>query len=264
MKFDAHIEAMYQELSWAQRFGQAKQDGFNHIEIWDWDNKNLDELVKLCLDNDLSIAAMSGDKKYDMCNPADHEAYVAQVIESIRCAAKIGAANVVIHSNELTQTGPVKNPLTELSDTVKLCSMFTNLRELAPYAEEYGVTLVVEPLNTVTDHIGNFLTSTQQSAELIQAVGSPNIKVLYDVYHMYLNEGKICETLQKYISTIGHIHFADAPGRHEPGTGVINYAKVFSYLDELGYEGTIGCELFPKESTAKAVAAIKQAAGKLF
>lgn len=264
MKFDAHIEALYQELPWKQRFSAAKTDGFSYIEIWDWDNKNLDELVQLCSENSLKIAAISGDKQFDMCNPADDATYIAQVIESIEVAAKIGAINVVIHSNELTPAGPVKNEYTNLSDTVKLCSMFHKLRALAPYAEKNNITLVVEPLNIITDHIGNFLTNTQQTAELIQAIGSPNIKILYDIYHMYLNEGKICETLTKYISDIGHIHFADAPGRHEPNTGVINYTNIFKYLDKLGYTGTIGCELFALHDTKEAINQIKKVAGNLF
>lgn len=264
MKFDAHVESMYQELPFAERFAAAKQDGFHYIEIWDWDNKDLNQLVTLCQQHDLKLAAMSGDKKYDMCNPAHHDVYVAEVKESIAVAKKIGAERVVIHSNELTQPGPVKNSYPELSDTVKICSMFRNLKELAPVAEANDVMLVVEPLNIVTDHIGNFLTSMQQAAELIDAVGSPKVKVLYDIYHMYLNEGKICETLTKYVKEIGHIHFADAPGRHEPGTGVINYQNVFHHLQALDYEGTVGCELFPAENTAKAVAAIKEAAGASF
>lgn len=264
MKFDAHVEALYQELPFAERFAAAKKDGFKYIEIWDWDNKDLDELTRLCAENELAIAAMSGDKLYDMCNPDDDEKYIAEVIESIRVAEKIGAQSVVIHSNELTPAGPVKNEHKDLSDTVKMCSMFRKLRALAPYAEEYDVQLVVEPLNIVTDHMGNYLTSTQQTAELLEAVNCPNIKMLYDVYHMYLNEGKLCETLDKYVSYIGHIHIADAPGRHEPGTGAINYANLFRHLDKLGYDGTVGCELFALKDTATAIAAVKDAAGDLF
>ena len=112
--------------------------------------------------------------------------------------------------------------------------------------------------------MGNYLTSTQQTAELLEAVNCPNIKMLYDVYHMYLNEGKLCETLDKYVSYIGHIHIADAPGRHEPGTGAINYANLFRHLDKLGYDGTVGCELFAIKDTATAIAAVKNAADDLF
>ena len=260
MKFTAHIEALYQELPFAKRFAAAKSDGFDYAEIWDWDNKDLDEVKRLCLENKVELTAMSGDKQYDMCNPAEQEKYIAQVKTSIDAAVKIGCKNVVIHSNELTQAGPVKNTYSQLSDTVKLCSMFKNLKELAPYAEKAGVTLIVEALNVITDHTGNFLIHTQTAAELVNAVNSPNVKVLYDAYHMYLTEGRLCETLEKYLDTIGYIHFADAPGRHEPGTGVINYKNLFDFLRGIGYEGFVSCELFAVNNTEEAVAAVKEAA----
>lgn len=260
MKFTAHIEALYQELPFEKRFAAAKKDGFNYVEIWDWINKDLDQIIELCKQNQVTLTAMSGDPQYDMCNPADHEKYVAQVKTSIDVAVKLNCANVVVHSNELTQAGPVKNPLTELSDTVKLCSMFRNLKELAPYAEKAGVTLIVEALNVVTDHIGNFLIDTKTAAELIKAVNSPSVRVLYDAYHMYLNEGKLCEITEKYLPQIGYIHFADAPGRHDPGTGVINYRNFFDFLKEKGYDGFASCELFAVSSTKEAIAAVKAAA----
>ncbi|MCL2696409.1 MAG: TIM barrel protein, partial [Clostridiales bacterium] len=79
---------------------------------------------------------------------------------------------------------------------------------------------------------------------------------LYDVYHMQINEGRLCDTLGEHIGCIGHIHIADAPGRHEPGTGEINYANVLRHLERLGYTGAVGCELFPATDTATAVRAI--------
>ncbi len=81
---------------------------------------------------------------------------------------------------------------------------------------------------------------------MIRLIDSPRVKILYDVYHMQLNEGNICDTLTEFIDTIGHIHIADAPGRHEPGTGEINYPNVIKHLEKLGYNGTVGFELIPQ------------------
>ena len=89
-------------------------------------------------------------------------------------------------------------------------------------------------------------------------IGSPMLKVLYDVYHMQLNEGSLCDNIRAYSDQFGHIHVADAPGRHEPGTGEIHYEKVFSCLEESGYTGLIGFELIPATTTAQAVKAIMQ------
>ncbi|MBE6829994.1 MAG: AP endonuclease [Ruminococcaceae bacterium] len=260
MKRSANLEVLYTELPWRERFSQAKRDGFDSIEFWDWDNKDLDEVKRLLSENQLKISAMSGDKYASMCDPEHQKEYVEFVKKSIGAAQKINCPVLVVHSNELL-SGPkayAKDPFPQYSDTVKICTMFDTLKKLSPYAEEAGITLVLEALNVVVDHIGNFLTSTQMSAEITSLVGSPNVKILYDAYHMYLNEGKICETLSKYIDSVGYIHIADAPGRGEPGTGTIHYRQVFQHLKKIGYDRTVGFELIPQNGTETAVRAIME------
>ena len=95
-------------------------------------------------------------------------------------------------------------------------------------------------------------------AEICRLIGSPRLKLLYDVYHMQINEGCICDTISNYSDQFGHIHVADAPGRHEPGTGEINYTKVIRHLEACGYTGRVGYELFPSTDTATAVKAIME------
>ena len=134
--------------------------------------------------------------------------------------------------------------------------MFGTLKECAKIAEESGVLMNLEPLNITTDHVGNFLKTTWMAAEMTQLISSPKLKVLYDVYHVQLNEGSLCGNIRSYGDQFGHIHVADAPGRHEPGTGEINYPNVLAYLEETGYTGLIGFELIPKTTIAEAVEAI--------
>ena len=150
------------------------------------------------------------------------------------------------------------NAYNELSDTVKLCSMYDTLLACARLAEQEGINLNLEALNVTTDHVGNFLKYTQTGAEICRLIGSPRLKLLYDVYHMQINEGCICDTISNYGDQFGHIHVADAPGRHEPGTGEINYKKVIRHLEESGYRGLVGYELFPADGTKQAVKAIMQ------
>ena len=130
------------------------------------------------------------------------------------------------------------------------------LKASVALAEKYGVRLNLEALNIHVDHVGNFLETTQMGAEIVRLIGSEYLRILYDVYHMQYNEGALCETIGKYCDTIGHVHIADVPGRHEPGTGEINYAAVVRQLRASGYQGIIGCELFPQTDTAAAVRAI--------
>ena len=90
--------------------------------------------------------------------------------------------------------------------------MFGTLKECAKIAEESGVLMNLEPLNITTDHVGYFLKTTWMAAEMTQLIGSPKLKVLYDVYHMQLNEGSLCGNIRSYGDRFGHIHVADAPG----------------------------------------------------
>ncbi len=264
MKKSANLEVLYVELPWAERFAAARKDGFHYVEFWGWEDKDLDEVKRLLKENDLTLTGMGGDGPYSMCDPADKENYLAYLKRAVAAAKQVGCPVLIIHSDALQASPQYAKPLSgEYSYEVKLLNMFDILRTIAPWAEEAGITFVIEALNIVKDHLGNFLTSTQTACELMEMTGSPNMKILYDAYHMYLNEGKLCENVSKYLKTIGYMHIADAPGRHEPGTGAINYKNFFKFLEEIGYEGTVGMELYPVHGTAPAVAAIKEAAGSL-
>ncbi len=258
MKFakSACIEPLYSEIPFLERFQAAKDDGFEFVEFWSWTDKDLDAVKEAAEKAGIGISGFNGDADYSLIDPTHKEKYLEFLRKSVAAAQKIGALSVTIHSNALGDGGVVVNHYDELSWTVKLCSMYDMLLECAKIAEESGIAMNLEGLNISTDHVGNFLAHTQMAAEMTAMINSPKLKILYDVYHMQLNEGHICDSIRKYADQIGHIHVADAPGRHEPGTGEINYANVFACLEEVGYQGRIGYELFPKTDTATAVKAI--------
>lgn len=256
LRKSACIEPMYSELPFLERFRAAKEDGFDFVEFWSWTDKDLDAVKAAAEEAGIGIAGFNGDAELSLIDPEQKEAYLAFLRKSVEAAKKVGARSVTIHSNGLGEGGLVINAYDNLSDTVKLCAMYDTLKECARIAEESGVRMNLEPLNITTDHVGNFLQTTRMAAEMTRLIGSPMLKVLYDVYHMQLNEGSLCDNIRAYADQFGHIHVADAPGRHEPGTGEINYANVFACLEESGYTGLVGYELIPKTTTAEAVKAI--------
>ena len=258
MKFQksACIEPMYAELPFLERFQAAKDDGFDFVEFWSWTDKDLDAVKAAAERAGIGISGFNGDAELSLIDPARREDYLAFLRRSVEAAKKVGARSLTIHSNGLGDGGAVIDRYEGLSDTVKLCAMYGTLLECAKLAEASGVLMNLEPLNVTTDHAGNFLQTTRMAAELTRLIGSPKLKVLYDVYHMQLNEGSLCDNIRAYGDQFGHVHAADAPGRHEPGTGEINYAKVFVCLEEAGYQGLIGFELVPETTTARAVEAI--------
>ena len=252
----ACIDTLYTELPWLERFQAAKNDGFEAVEFWDWRVRDLDATREAAEKAGIAISGFNGDADYSLVDPTHKEKYIDYLKQSIAAAKKVGAASVTIHSNALGDGGIVVNHYDDLSDTVKLCSMYDMLLECAKIAEETGINMNLEPLNITTDHVGNFLATTRMAAEMTRLIGCDKLKVLYDVYHMQLNEGSLCDNIRAYGDQFGHIHVADAPGRHEPGTGEINYHNVFACLEEIGYTGRIGFELMPKTDTATAVKAI--------
>ncbi|HYE81620.1 MAG TPA: TIM barrel protein [Clostridia bacterium] len=249
MKKSACIEMIFTEYDFYDRFKLAGDAGFKAVEFWGWEGKDILRIKELCDKYQLEIASFSGDKDFSLIDPAHHNAYIDYVNQSIAKARILGCKNLVIHSNALGEGGVVINSYSDKSDYEKFGAMVSTLIELALIAEKEGVTLVLEALNTEEDHVGNFLAYTRDSVQAIKCVNSPNIKVLYDIYHMQLMEGKIINILKENINEIGYIHVADAPGRMEPGTGEINYSNVFKALKELRYDGFIGFELSPSRDS---------------
>ena len=253
MKKSVCIEMLFSEVPFDDRFGLAKESGFDYIEFWSWKDKDIQKIKELCRANDLKIASFSGDQDFSMIDANQRADYVDFVQESIEITKFLSCDNLVIHSNALGENGVVINHYPDIADPDKIAAMLDVLKTLAIAADKSNVTLVLEALNTMVDHSGNFLVSTREAAELVSSVNSSHIKILYDIYHMQIMEGNIIDTLKANIDAIGYIHIADVPGRHEPGTGEINFANVIKTLEKLKYDGIIGFELAPLQDSTTAV-----------
>jgi hydroxypyruvate isomerase len=251
------IETIFTEVPFKDRFELAKQNGFDYVEFWSWKDKDIDEIKQICDRVGIKISSFSGDQNYSLIDPNHSEKYISFIKESIETAKYLNCNFLVIHSNALDPQGLVINDYSKLSDYKKIGTALKVLKELAPIVERENITLVLEALNTKVDHVGNFLCNTKTSAELVEMVNSLNIKILYDIYHMQIMEGDIITTLRNYIDRIAYIHIADIPGRHEPGTGEINYNNVIKALNVLKFEGVVGFELFPKNNSHEAIKAIQ-------
>ena len=123
-----------------------------------------------------------------------------------------------------------------------------NVRQAARAFADHGIELLIEPINT-RDMPGYFLNGTNQALDVIKQIGLPNVRLQYDCYHMHIMEELLMETIERHLASIAHIQIADAPGRHEPGTGEIDYPPLFAHLDAIGYNGWVGCEYRPRRGT---------------
>ncbi|MFZ2014706.1 MAG: TIM barrel protein, partial [Nocardioides sp.] len=120
-----------------------------------------------------------------------------------------------------------------------------NLKRAAEVVEPLGISLCLEALNTLVDHAGYFLNSARLGFEVVREVGSPQVKLLYDVYHMQIMEGNLIATINEHVGAIGHFHSAGVPGRHELFTGELDYRNIIKAVDAAGYQGYFGLEYWP-------------------
>ena len=142
----------------------------------------------------------------------------------------------------------VGNQVAGLDRAAQLACIVENLTWAAPQAAAAGVTLLVEPLNA-TDQPHYFVHNSSQGMEIIQAVNHPNVRLQFDFYHMQMSEGNLTNTFTRLQPFIGHVQISDAPERHQPGTGEINYSTIFALLERLNYGGHIGLEYRPEGET---------------
>jgi len=262
LKYSLCIENFYKYVLFEDKFAAARKDGFEYCEFWTWRDRNWGGVKKAIASSGIKIAAFSGDDEYSLINPDENSLYIDFLKRSIEKAKEIHCSYLVIHSDALEKDGSAKEIGKALSYETKLLNMYKVLKNIAPFAEEEDVTLVLEPLHTRLGepraHKNYFLQYPETAFDLTRQVGSGSVKVLFDIYHMQLMAGNLINTLGKNMDQIGYIHLADVPGSHEPGTGELHCDNILKALDSMEYEGFVGFELIPSETDEKAFEAIKR------
>ena len=182
-------------------------------------------------------------------DPENHPRFVEAVKVAIAQAKAIGSKRV------LSLSGPAR---AGVSKEEQMDALVKAGRLVAPLLEEAGLVMVWETLNVLVNHPGYFLVYSADGSELVKRTDHPNVKFLYDIYHQQISEGNLIPNIKKYIGEIGHFHFADNPGRHEPGTGEINYKNVFKAIYEAGYRDIVACEFGKIKSTEEVLAVLAE------
>jgi hydroxypyruvate isomerase len=256
MKSSVCIEMIFTEVPFLERIEKAAQAGFDAIEFWNWDNKDLPAVKAAVKRAGIGIASFQANLGGTLVHPAQRDEFVASIEKSLTKAQEMGAPTLFLLTDELGDDRTVRYQFPELSEEAKYQSVFDGLQALAPLAEKAGITLLLEALNICVDHPGYFLNRSVVGFELVRAVGSPHIKLLFDIYHMQVMEGNIIHSLTHNLDVIGHVHVADVPGRHQPGTGELNYANIFKALRQAGYDRYVGFELDPTVPSEEAAPAL--------
>ncbi len=214
--------------------------GFEFNGLMNWDYARAEKLRaridKLNMTMGVFVANPAGWDRAGMVNPEQRPAFLEQV-------KKAATYNKIVGNRWCTViTGP---GMDQPHRGLQRAWVVESLKRAAEIVDGTGLTLVLEPLNNLTDHPGYFLSRSDEAYEIMKAVGSPQIKILFDIYHQQISEGNLIDNIRTFYDEIAYFQVADVPGRHEPGTGEINYRGVFKAIYELGYKGPLGLELGP-------------------
>ncbi|WP_121741500.1 hydroxypyruvate isomerase family protein [Natronorubrum halophilum] len=239
------VEMVYDDEPFHERLSRAAEAGADAVEFWGWREKDLDRLEDAAAEADVPIVGCVAGGTLTDPDAADDA--VETIRESIAMAADLEIPSLIV------TTGPDQDGLDR---TTQHDAIVDVLSRVAPDAESAGVTLVLEPLNTAVDHPEYYLETSGEGYEIIDEVDSSSVRLLYDVYHQQVTEGNVIQNITENIDRIGHIHVADVPGRHEPGTGELHYENVFEAIEETDYDGYVGCEFSPVGDPDEAMAAV--------
>jgi hydroxypyruvate isomerase len=245
-RFAANLSMLFNEVPFLDRFAAAAQAGFTGVEYlfpYDYEARRLKELLDghglTQVLHNLPAGDWTAGERGIGCHPDRVAEFQQGVDRAVEYAALLGCTQV----NCLAGIAPAG------VDPARARTTFVdNLRGAAARLHEAGIRLLIEPINT-RDIPGFFLCRTAQALEIIAEVGSNNLFLQYDVYHMQIMEGDLTATIERNLGRIAHLQVADLPGRHEPGTGEINYEFLFDFIDRIGYRGWIGCEYKPAATT---------------
>jgi hydroxypyruvate isomerase len=245
-RFAANLTMMFNEVPFLDRFGKAAEAGFEAVEFLlpyayraEDIRQRLDQHgLQLVLHN-LPSGDWDAGERGIACLPDRVSEFRAGVERAIEYARALGVGQL----NCLAGKAPAG-----IDERTLRTTLVENLSFAAPQLQRAGLKLLIEPINTF-DIPGFYLNRTTQAALILADVGAPNAYIQYDIYHAQRMEGELAATLQQHLARIGHVQLADNPGRHEPGTGEINYPFLFAHLDRIGYSGWIGCEYKPATTT---------------
>ena len=247
------IDMMFSYCDFYDRFEEVKKCGIDTVEFWKWTNKDMERVVSLLNEKEMKMSIFNIDSSdetlsYDLSrgilNDGRIDDFLKALKESIPVYKKMGAGAMIVLIGEHKEFS---------ADNVYKC-----LATAKPLLEEHNVSLIVEPLNSI-DRIGYSMPYATPVFELLRKLNSPHIKMLYDIYHQNMMGDFDMQEIKKNIDLIGHFHVADVPGRHEPGTGKVDYVNILKEIQKLPYEGHIGLEYRATKADAETLGFLKMA-----
>ncbi len=245
-QFNANLSMMFNEVGFLERFGAAAKAGFKGVEfLFPYDfpaaqvREQLDKHKLAMVLFNMPPGDFAGGDRGVACDPARVGEFQGYIGKTLEYAKALGATQIHCMAG-LKPRGVGEDKMRE--------TYIANLQYAGRELAKHNLKLLIEAINT-RDIPGFYLNYSRQAFDIMHYANVPNLLFQYDIYHMQIMEGDIALTVEKNLAKIGHMQLADTPGRHEPGTGDINYPFLFQFFDKIGYKGWIGCEYRPAGKT---------------
>jgi hydroxypyruvate isomerase len=244
---------LFLDLPFPDRVRRIADLGFE-VEIWNWTTKDVDALAA----TGAAFSSMTGYVTGTLADPDGAEELLRTAEESLRVAERLDCPRLNVHGTGLDGRGRPVVPAATVTPAMWLTAART-LTRLAALGERAGRVFTLENLNTAVDHPGTPFARAADTIALVEAVGSPHLRLNLDLYHAQIGEGNLVALVERALPLVGEIQVADVPGRCEPGTGEIRYPAVASALRRLGYDGVVALEGWASGDPEVALAAFRGA-----
>jgi len=235
-----------------QRIRACAAAGLEAVEFWLWRDKDLGKIERALVDTGLRLTLFSSEPRSPIVDPGTHRAFLAGLRNSLGVARRLKALALCVLVDDRGVGAPASEPRA-ISRQAQHDAVVAALKQAAPIAADAGITVLVEPLNSKLDHKGYFLDRTPEALDIIEEVDNPAVRLLYDMYHSKMMGESFDAVLAGRGRLVGHVHVADVPGRHEPGSGSVDWMAAMATLAAEGYRGPIGLEFWPSGATIEAL-----------
>ena len=252
-----NLEPLYPGLALDEKIRKVAAEGFKEVEFWGWEQLDLKKVRKTCEETGVRIRAFSGTKEWSLCDVAHRTEYMEWIQKSIVAAKALDCDTLILFPNHFTSNG-CADFRKQYSQDAMIANITATLTMLVPILEKNHMTVLLEPLANVGIDEGMAVTDTSQGVAIVQAVGNPHVQLLCDVFHMQMMHGNLLNNILLNLDIVHYIHIADAPDRHEPGTGEINLDYLAEQIQNSEFNGTICMEYFPAEETEKGISKVKK------